>query len=217
MKHQPTAAICNGQCEHLFPQPLRHPILFLVFLFLFTTAALAQLTTADILGTVTDSTGASVANATVTLTNLGTNQQRTVQSNASGDYTFTLLPIGHYSISVKSSGFQESITKDLAVEAGDRARADVHLQVGSASAVVEVTATTPLLQADSATMHRCLCVSIHNDVLSLSKMEERAFQLEYRPFDMAALITSSIKRFQTSINENSSMSLPICRHWMPFC
>jgi Carboxypeptidase regulatory-like domain len=152
MKHQPTAAICNGQCEHLFPQPLRHPILFLVFLFLFTTAALAQLTTADILGTVTDSTGASVANATVTLTNLGTNQQRTVQSNASGDYTFTLLPIGHYSISVKSSGFQESITKDLAVEAGDRARADVHLQVGSASAVVEVTATTPLLQADSATV-----------------------------------------------------------------
>ena len=152
MKEQPTAAIRNGQCEQLFPQPLRHPVLFLVLLFLSTTAAFAQLTTADILGTVTDPSGASIPNATVTLTNLGTNQQRTVQSNASGDYTFTLLPIGHYTISVKAGGFQESITKDLAVEAGDRARADVHLQVGSASAVVEVTATTPLLQADSATV-----------------------------------------------------------------
>jgi len=152
MKDQPTAATRNGQCEQLFPQPLRHPVSFLVFLFLFTTAAFAQLTTADILGTVTDPSGASVPNATVTLTNLGTNQQRTVQSNGSGDYTFTLLPIGHYSISVKSGGFQESITKDLAVEAGDRARADVHLRVGSASTVVEVTATTPLLQADSATV-----------------------------------------------------------------
>ena len=152
MKDQPAAAIRNGQCEQLFPQPLRHPVLFLVFLFLFTTAASAQLTTADILGTVTDPSGASIPNATVTLTNLGTNQQRNVQSNASGDYTFTLLPVGHYTISVKAGGFQESITKDLAVEAGDRARADVHLQVGSASAVVEVTATTPLLQADSATV-----------------------------------------------------------------
>jgi hypothetical protein len=91
-------------------------------------------------------------NANVTLTNLGTNDQRTVQSNGSGDYTFTLLPVGHYSISVKAGGFQEAITKDLAVEAGDRARADVHLQVGSQTAVVEVTATTPLLQADSATV-----------------------------------------------------------------
>ena len=60
--------------------------------------------------------------------------------------------MGHYSIAVKATGFQESITKDLAVEAGDRARADVHLQLGSETTVVEVTAQTPLLQADSATV-----------------------------------------------------------------
>ena len=117
-----------------------------------STACFGQLTTADILGTVTDPTGAAIPNATVTLTNLGTNDQRTVQSNGSGDYTFTLLPVGHYSISVKAGGFQAAITKDLAVEAGDRARADVQLKVGSETAVVEVTATTPLLQADSATV-----------------------------------------------------------------
>src|SRR5271156_4536198 len=141
-----------GQCGRILSQLFMPPVFSLAILLLLTSAALAQLTTADILGTVRDQTGASVPNASVTLTNLGTNDQRTVQSNASGDYTFTLLPVGHYSISVKAGGFQESITKDLGVEAGDRARADVHLQVGSQTAVVEVTATTPLLQADSATV-----------------------------------------------------------------
>jgi Carboxypeptidase regulatory-like domain len=117
-----------------------------------TSAALGQLTTADIVGTVTDQTGAVVPNAAVTLLNLGTNEKRSTQSNTSGDYNFTLLPVGHYSITVKAAGFEESITKDLSVEAGDRARNDVRLQLGSESSVVEVTASTPLLQADSATV-----------------------------------------------------------------
>jgi len=128
------------------------PAFIFVLLLLFTSAASAQLTTADILGTVTDPTGAVVPNASIILTNLGTNEGRTGQSNSSGDFIFTLLPVGHYSITVKASGFQASVTKDLAVEAGDRARADVQLQIGSESTVVEVTASTPLLQADSATV-----------------------------------------------------------------
>src|SRR3984957_11125985 len=129
------------------------PFLFLIsFSFTLTLVARAQLTTADILGTVTDASGAVVPNAAITLTNLGTNEIRTAQSNGSGDYSFTLLPVGHYSINVKASGFQNAITKDLAVEAGDRARADIHLQLGSETTVVEVTAQTPLLQADSATV-----------------------------------------------------------------
>ena len=133
-------------------QRFREPAFIVVLLVLFTPAASAQLTTADILGTVTDPTGAVVPNASISLTNLGTSEGRTGRSNSSGDFIFTLLPVGHYSITVKASGFQASVTKDLAVEAGDRARADVQLQVGSESTVVEVTASTPLLQADSATV-----------------------------------------------------------------
>ncbi len=108
-----------------------------------TCAANAQLTTADIVGTVTDVTGAVVPNAAVVVNNLGTNETRSGQSNASGEYTFTLLPVGHYSITVKAKGFQASVTKDLAVEAGDRARADVHLQLGSETTIIEVNASTP--------------------------------------------------------------------------
>src|SRR5271156_3449821 len=138
IKTQKKTAISRlGQCGRILSQQLMPPVFSLAILLLFTSAALAQLTTADILGTVTDPTGAALPNASVTLTNLGTNHQRTVQSSGSGDYTFTLLPVGHYSISVKAVGFQESITKDLGVEAGDRARADVQLQLGSESALVE--------------------------------------------------------------------------------
>jgi hypothetical protein len=141
-----------GTYIHTILKTVKNSVFLLAVVFLFTSAAFSQLTTADILGTVTDATGAVVPNAAVVLTNLGTNEKRTGQSNISGDYSFTLLPVGHYSISVKSSGFQASITKDLAVEAGDRARNDVHLQAGAETTVIEVTASTPLLQADSATV-----------------------------------------------------------------
>jgi hypothetical protein len=140
-----------GERGHAIIQGWMKRFVLLTFL-AFASAALGQLTTADILGTVTDSTSAVVPNANVTLINLGTNEKRTTLSNGSGDYNFTLLPVGHYSIEVKATGFAASITKDLSVEAGDRARNDVQLQLGSESTVVEVTASTPLLQAESATV-----------------------------------------------------------------
>src|ERR1700728_1387515 len=141
-----------GQCGRAISQEKRGPAVLLTFLILFTTVAFGQLTTADILGTVTDASGAVIPNATVTLTNLGTNETRVAQTGSSGDYTFTLLPVGHYSVSVKATGFEASINKDLSVEAGDRARNDVHLVTGASTTTVEVQATTPLLQADSATV-----------------------------------------------------------------
>src|ERR1700739_2639039 len=141
-----------GQCGRTLNLRLMAPVFLLTIILSFTSAAFAQLTTADILGTVTDPTGAVIPNANITLVNLGANEERIAQSNGSGDYSFTLLPAGHYSVTVKATGFQASITKDLAVEAGDRARADARLQPGAESTVVEVTANTPLLQADSATV-----------------------------------------------------------------
>ena len=124
----------------------------LVLLFSILPRANAQLTSADILGTVTDATGAVISGAAVTLVNDGTHEQRTATSNGSGDYQFTLLPVGHYTITVKIAGFKTSTTPNLSVEAGDRARSDVKLETGGESETVTVEAQTPLLQADSATV-----------------------------------------------------------------
>ena len=141
----------TGQCERLFKR-LGHLFVLLVILFTASGVALGQLTTADIVGTVTDATGAVIPNASITLLNLDTHAVRTDTSSSSGDYQFTLLPVGRYSVTVKTVGFKTSVTPVLAVEAGDRARNDVHMQTGGQTDVVNVDATTPLLQADSATV-----------------------------------------------------------------
>src|SRR5580704_15530693 len=68
--------------------------------------ARAQQNTADIVGTVMDTSGAVVPAANVTLTNTGTNITRTTQSSAAGDYTFTLVDVGSYTIKVQANGFK---------------------------------------------------------------------------------------------------------------
>ncbi len=141
-----------GQCASSFLRRARRYTFPLAAFFVLSAAAMGQLTTADILGTATDSSGAVLPNANVTLTNLGTGETRTATTNGSGEYTFTLLPVGRYSVSVKSPGFKVSNIANLAVEAGDRARADAHLELGAESQTVEVQAQTPLLQADNATV-----------------------------------------------------------------
>ena len=114
--------------------------------------ASAQITTADITGTVTDAQGGVLPNAAVTLTNLGTKETHVIKTSAQGEYLFTLLEPGHYSIRVEVSGFELFSVADLAVEGGDRARVDAKMTVGTASQTVEVTAATPLLQADNSTV-----------------------------------------------------------------
>ena len=114
--------------------------------------AFAQLTTADILGTVTDATGAVVPNASVTIVNLDTKETRAVTSNSSGEYVVSLLPVGRYRVTTTAAGFKTQTITSVAVEAGDRAREDVKLDTGGSSEVVNVEAQTPLLQADNATV-----------------------------------------------------------------
>ena len=118
----------TGQCTNIY-RSARMSIVLLVLLIFGFSGAYAQLTTADIVGTVTDPSGALVSQATITLVNLDTHDQRVDVSNESGDYQFTLLPVGHYSVTAKKVGFKTTTT-NLAVEAGDRARADFHLTAG---------------------------------------------------------------------------------------
>ena len=147
----------TGQCGTPLGAPLARTALYVALgmpalFFGLTPAAHAQLTTADILGTVTDATGAVIPNASVTLRNTETNETRKATGSSSGEYVFSLLPVGRYTVTVAMPGFKSSVTSNLSVEAGDRARADVKLETGGESDTVTVEAQTPLLQADSATV-----------------------------------------------------------------
>ena len=109
----------------------------------------AQATTADLVGRVTDGSGAVLPGATVTVTHTGTSQMRTQVTSDTGDYAFNLLPIGTYDIKIELEGFKAQAAR-MVLASGDRARVDGRLELGTVSETVQVTAEAPLLQTDSA-------------------------------------------------------------------
>ncbi len=115
-------------------------------------SAVAQSTTGDITGTVTDTTGAILPHVKVTLTNLATKEVRTAETTDAGDYTFTQLGPGSYSISISNAGFKTFLVPSLELAAADRAREDAKLEIGSAAQTVQVTAQTPALQTDTSNL-----------------------------------------------------------------
>src|SRR5262249_36246263 len=112
----------------------------------------AQVTTADLVGRVTDPSGAVVAKANVTIENLGTGATRSMTASADGEYVFNLLPIGRYSVKVEAPRFRTFTANEVVLAAGDRHRVDAKLELGQATESVEVTAAVSNLQTDSSTM-----------------------------------------------------------------
>src|SRR6516225_7738905 len=83
------------------------------------SVAWAQTTTGSIVGTVTDTSGASVANATVTIANVDTGITNKTITTASGDYVVTPLPVGHYSVTVEAAGFKKSVNGGITLKVQD--------------------------------------------------------------------------------------------------
>jgi Carboxypeptidase regulatory-like domain/TonB-dependent Receptor Plug Domain/TonB dependent receptor-like, beta-barrel len=114
-------------------------------------AALAQVDRATLTGTVKDSGGAVLPGATVTITNLATNVAWQQQTTETGSYLFVTLIPGKYQIDFELSGFKKN-SQGATLEVGQRARIDATLEVGSFSETVKVVETTPLLNANDATL-----------------------------------------------------------------
>ncbi|HXC42006.1 MAG TPA: carboxypeptidase-like regulatory domain-containing protein, partial [Candidatus Dormibacteraeota bacterium] len=112
----------------------------------------SQSTYGSIAGSVTDTSGASITDATVTLTNLGTQEKRTQSSGADGLYTFVNLFPGQYRVDVEKQGFKHFTQTAITVDVQQSTRVDAALQVGEVSQVVEVTSATPLLQAETSSL-----------------------------------------------------------------
>jgi Carboxypeptidase regulatory-like domain len=123
----------------------------LLLISLICVSGLRAQETGDIVGTVTDTTGAVIPNATVTLTNTATNISQTAQTAADGNYLFTLLQVGSYVVKVQATGFKTATAPPLALSSGDRARSDIKLEVGEQTTTVEVQAgAAPALQTDTS-------------------------------------------------------------------
>jgi Carboxypeptidase regulatory-like domain len=116
----------------------------------FQAIVYGQAVTGSVLGTVQDPSGAVVANAKITLTEVNTNTSRAGETNASGNYTFPDLPEGNYSVTVEAPGFKKEVRQNIRVDVNMGARVDVQLQVGNMVDTIEVSAAPPQLQTDRA-------------------------------------------------------------------
>ncbi len=109
----------------------------------------AQSTGGRIRGTVTDTSGASVTGASVTLLNEANGAQRATQSGGNGEYVFLEVPVGMYTMEAQQAGFKKYVSKGVTLELNAILSVDIVLQVGGATETVEVTGAPPLVDTTS--------------------------------------------------------------------
>jgi len=125
----------------------------ITFFLIFSSAGLAfgqSMDRQQITGTVTDPTGAAVADADIVVTNEATGANRTVKSNADGNFTVLNIPVGVYSITTTANGFKKSVLAGVNVDIGGKPDVPVQLAVGQATESVEVQAGIVPIQTTTA-------------------------------------------------------------------
>jgi Carboxypeptidase regulatory-like domain len=114
-------------------------------LFGFGVLAYGQGTSGSLTGLISDPTGAVVAGASVTLTNLGTNYVQAVNSDATGVYLIKPVEPGNYSLRISATGFAKYVQTGIVIHANEYATQDVHLKVGTTGETISVTADAELI------------------------------------------------------------------------
>ena len=127
-------------------------LLILVVVSLLSVPLLAQKTSGTIRGVVTDPSGAVVANVPVVIKNNETGLERTVTTNAQGEYVAPEIAVGVYTVTVKAPNFKESVSSNVDLHTSSTETLNIQLQVGSTSEQVTVAASEVQVQTDNAAL-----------------------------------------------------------------
>lgn len=111
--------------------------------FLFCARGACAQTSASISGTVTDSSGAAVAGAAVTVQDVNTSFARSTSTDAAGRYEVLALPVGEYEVRAEKTGFEKEVRTGIRLAVNQAATADLQVQVGGVSQQVTVNADAP--------------------------------------------------------------------------
>ncbi len=118
--------------------------------FTLAPSASAQVTSAAIVGTITDSSGGALPGVTVTARNVDTGFNRTVPTDAVGAYRLEFLPIGRYSVEVVLSGFRSVTRSGIVLNVNDTIKVDVALEVGGLAESITVEGESPVVNTATA-------------------------------------------------------------------
>lgn len=157
---------------------MKHVLLALALL---PAAVYSQVGTAELAGSVIDSTGAAVPAAAIKITNKSTGVSRDIMSDANGSYVLTPLQPGVYTITIEKSGFRKLVENNLELQVDQRARLDFTLQVGQVTETLEVAAAAPLLESQSSSI---------GSVVSQQQVNE--LPLNGRNFVQLAILTPGV-------------------------
>src|SRR5215475_6504526 len=130
----------------------------------FSVALRAQVDTGAITGNVTDPSGAVVTGAKITLSNEGTGASLTTVTGADGAYKFSPVRVGGYKLQVTAPGFQTTTQTGVRVDIGSNVGLNLSLKPGSETQTIEVTAATPVLQTQDASVGQVVDQRAINDL-----------------------------------------------------
>lgn len=133
----------------------RHSMLALFslcLLFLSGATALAQQTSANLVGTLTDANSAVVPNAKIKITNLATGAARDAVSDESGNYALSFLPAGDYELTITAQGYKTKKIERLTLQVSQTLRQDFAMDIGAVTETVSITATGVQLQTENTTV-----------------------------------------------------------------
>ena len=139
-------------------------LLFVVVFAIACAGAWAQTSQGRISGRVSDSTGAVVVGASVTIDNTAKGVKRTVQSNGAGDYVVPNLDPGNYSLVVESPNFKRAVRNGVELEVAKDLKIDFQLSPGATTETVEVVGEAPLVDASNSTLEGVLSNKAVNEL-----------------------------------------------------
>jgi Carboxypeptidase regulatory-like domain/TonB-dependent Receptor Plug Domain len=153
----------------------------------------AQVDEGAITGTVTDTTGAVVPGASVTLLNIDQGITLQTKTNSSGGYTFSPVRIGNYTVTATAQGFAKTTQKNVHVNVAQVLQVNVEMKLGAASETVEVNTAPPLLQTEEASVGQVI-----------SQQQVNALPLNGRNFTFLAQLGAGMQTPQADTRGNAA-------------
>jgi len=147
-----------------WPGACKCMVIALAFLCLHCLPVAAQVESGKVVGAVRDSTGAALAGAKMTVTNVGTNVSRVVTTNNAGEYVVSELLPGTYTVLAEDQGFKKAAQAPFKLDVNQVVRVDFTLTVGSINETVTVTAAEPLVESQTSSLGQVIEQSRVNDL-----------------------------------------------------
>ncbi|HET8547963.1 MAG TPA: TonB-dependent receptor, partial [Bryobacteraceae bacterium] len=157
----------------------------------------AQSITATLTGTVTDSSGALVPNAEVTITNTETGVRTAVTTDRRGGYTAALLPRGQYNLEVSAPGFRKFVQEGITLQVQQTARVDVELALGPVAEAVVVTADAVRLETENATLAK---IVDNRTIVNLPLNTRNVYSLVFLTPGVTGTVGNSYGEMRYSVN-----------------